>query len=244
MLTICRTWERQMPEALNNKPGNPRNERRNANKAHKFESEGLERLGGEDSLPGTNRFLACQSPSFSLVTIVKLFGKETPLWHSSGEYQEERGGFTVVGDAQFKVHFPYLQQDELLGKTIKWNGEHHVSFSFFWRIPGHKKEWEVLIDLSGSALFYPICSKLVRAPCFLFISCTVVLCLLSQGMVWEKPTCHHLPGSTRIPRMNVLFTSCGFYGAIKTPWLVIAFPSHDSSQSKWPPNDMLMLSRV
>lgn len=55
-----------MPEALNNKSGNPRNERRNENKAHKFESEGLERLGDEDSLLGTNRFLACQTPAFSL----------------------------------------------------------------------------------------------------------------------------------------------------------------------------------
>lgn len=187
MLTICRTRERQMPEALNNKPGNPRNERRNENKAHKFESEGLERLGGEDSLPGTNRFLACQSPSFSLVTIVKLFGKWTPLWHCSGAYQEERGGFTVVRDARFKVHFPYLQQDEPLGKTIKWNGAHRVSFSFFWRIPGHKKEWEVLIGLSGSTLFFPVCSKSVRSTVFSvhFLHCSSVPSFPGNGF-WRS----------------------------------------------------------
>lgn len=73
-----------MPEALNNKPGNPRNEIRNVNKAHRFKSEGLERLGGGNSLPGTNRFLACHSQSFSLVTFVKGNTFVTLFWRISG----------------------------------------------------------------------------------------------------------------------------------------------------------------
>lgn len=44
----------------------------------------------------------------------------------------------------------------------------------------------MLIGLLGSTSFYPICSKSVRAPCFLFISCTVALCLLSQEMVFGE----------------------------------------------------------